>query len=52
VGRRRKGGDEKVKMATRLRAEATMTSGWIAHDLNTGAPGSAANRIRLSSPEP
>ena len=52
AGRRRKGDDEKVKMAARLRAETTMTWGWIAQELNLGARGSAANWLRLSSPEP
>jgi len=43
---RRKGDKEKVKIATRLRCETTMTLGWIAQRLAMGATGYAAQCVR------
>jgi hypothetical protein len=46
LAHRRKGDAEKVKIAKRLRAETTMTWGWIARQLQMGVAGSVANRLR------
>ena len=45
---RRKGDDEKIKIARRLRSETTMTWDWIAEQLVMGTAGHAANRLRKS----
>jgi REP element-mobilizing transposase RayT len=44
--RRRKGDAQKLKIASRLRRETTMTLGWIAGRLHMGAAGSLANLLR------
>jgi len=44
--RRRKGDEEKIKVAQRLRRETTMTWGWIATQLHMGAPAYAAQCTR------
>lgn len=44
--RRRKGDEQKVRMARRLRHETTMTWDWIAAQLHMGAGASVANRLR------
>jgi len=44
--RLRKGDSRKIKIATRLRQETTMTWEWIAENLRMGAAGDAAKRVR------
>ncbi len=44
--RRRKGDEQKIQMAHRLRNETTMTWGWIADQLHMGVAASVANRLR------
>jgi putative transposase len=44
--RRRKGDRDKVKIASRLRRETTMTLNWIAQRLNMGTGGYVANCLR------
>jgi len=44
--RRRKADGEKLKIARRLRAETTMTGGWIAERLAMGTPGYVADTLR------
>jgi hypothetical protein len=44
--RRRKADGEKPKIARRLRAETTMTWGWIAERLAMGTPGYVADTLR------
>jgi REP element-mobilizing transposase RayT len=44
--RRRKGDQEKVRIARRLRMETTMTLNWIAQRLKMGADGHVANCLR------
>ena len=44
--RRRKGDEQKIQMARRLRNETTMTWGWIADQLHMGVAASVANRLR------
>jgi len=46
LGRRSKGNREKVKIASRLRQETTMTWNWIAQRLRMGAGAYYANRVR------
>jgi len=46
LGRRRKGDEQKVQMAQRLRNETTMTWSWIAEQLHMGVAASVANRLR------
>jgi hypothetical protein len=47
--RRRKGEPKKVRMAARLRAETTMTWGWMAKRLAMGHWRTAANAVRLAT---
>jgi hypothetical protein len=44
--RRRKADGEKLKIARRLRAETTMTGGWIAERLAMGTLGYLADTLR------
>jgi putative transposase len=44
--RRRKGDQEKVRIARRLRMETTMTLNWIAQRLKMGTDGHVANCLR------
>lgn len=44
--RRRKGDEQKIQMAQRLRKETTMTWDWIADQLHMGVGASVANRLR------
>ena len=48
---RRKGDNEKVKMAKRLRGETTMRLSWIAQRLAMGVAGCAAQRLRQTKKE-
>ena len=44
--RQRKGDEQKIQVAKRLRTETTMTWSWIAERLHMGSAASAANRLR------
>ena len=44
--KRRKGDLLKMEMAAELRKQTAMSMGWIARELNAGAPNSAQNAMR------
>src|SRR5437870_13918117 len=51
LDRRRKADPQKLEIARKLRAETTVTWGWIAKNLKMGAPAYVANSLRKHAPQ-